>query len=192
MDTLAVTRILERLEKTSGSRHFRRSPATPPISLRRARKERERSRVLVISPGDCSPACCGSDFAERAASSSRHRSDLPDARAGPGGCRATVQCRQRGMAHSAGSGSFTRRARVYFTAPAAMPLIIKRSRRMPITISGRMAASERAAIDHQEIPWEPVWLATMTGSVLACVEVRRAAKNTHSKSTLASIPNGHN
>jgi hypothetical protein len=31
-------------------------------------------------------------------------------------------------------------------------------------------------MDHQEMPWLPVWLATITGSVLAFVEVRRAAK----------------
>ena len=39
-----------------------------------------------------------------------------------------------------------------------------------------IAAVERAAIDHQLMPWEPVWLATMTGRVLALVAVRRAAK----------------
>ena len=43
-------------------------------------------------------------------------------------------------------------------------------------IRGSIAAKERAAIDHQEIPWEPVWLATMTGNVLACEDVKSAAK----------------
>src|SRR5215470_9781771 len=42
--------------------------------------------------------------------------------------------------------------------------------------SGVIAAVESAAIDHQLMPWEPVWLATMTGSVLALVLVSRAAK----------------
>ena len=45
-----------------------------------------------------------------------------------------------------------------------------------MTTSGAMAAAESAAMDHQLMPWLPVWLATMTGSVLASVEVRRAAK----------------
>ena len=35
---------------------------------------------------------------------------------------------------------------------------------------------ERAAMDHQLIPWLPVWLATMTGKVLASVLVSSAAK----------------
>ena len=55
----------------------------------------------------------------------------------------------------------------YFTAPAAMPLMIKRSRAMPMMTKGRMAAKDRAAIDHQLIPCEPVCEATMTGRVLA-------------------------
>src|SRR3712207_2533210 len=42
--------------------------------------------------------------------------------------------------------------------------------------SGAIAAVESAAIDHQLIPCEPVWLATMTGSVLALVLVSSAAK----------------
>jgi hypothetical protein len=33
-----------------------------------------------------------------------------------------------------------------------------------------------ASIDHQEIPWLPVWLATITGSLFVWVEVRSAAK----------------
>ena len=33
-------------------------------------------------------------------------------------------------------------------------------------ISGRMAANEMAAIVHHEMPWLPVWLATMTGRVM--------------------------
>ena len=36
-----------------------------------------------------------------------------------------------------------------------------------MTISGRIAAKEMAAIDHQLIPWLPVWLATITGRVWA-------------------------
>ena len=39
-----------------------------------------------------------------------------------------------------------------------------------------MAAVESAAIAHQLMPCEPVWLATMTGSVLALVPVSSAAK----------------
>ncbi len=54
--------------------------------------------------------------------------------------------------------------------------MMNRSSTTPITIKGRIAAVDRAAIDHHEIPWLPVWLATITGSVLAWVEVRRAAK----------------
>src|SRR5262252_10032962 len=42
--------------------------------------------------------------------------------------------------------------------------------------SGAIAAVDKAAIDHQLIPCEPVWLATITGSVLALVEVSKAAK----------------
>src|SRR5215475_7369247 len=42
--------------------------------------------------------------------------------------------------------------------------------------SGAIAAVESAAMDHQLMPWEPVWLATMTGSVLALVLVSNAAK----------------
>ena len=38
------------------------------------------------------------------------------------------------------------------------------------------AAEDRAAIDHHEMPCDPVWLATITGSVLALVLVRSAAK----------------
>ena len=39
-----------------------------------------------------------------------------------------------------------------------------------------MAANDNAAIDHQDIPCEPVWLATITGNVFACDDVKRAAK----------------
>ena len=39
-----------------------------------------------------------------------------------------------------------------------------------------IAANDKAAIDHQDIPCEPVWLATMTGNVFACDDVKRAAK----------------
>ena len=42
--------------------------------------------------------------------------------------------------------------------------------------SGAMAAVDNAAIDHQLMPCEPVWLATITGSVVASVLVKRAAK----------------
>ena len=45
-----------------------------------------------------------------------------------------------------------------------------------MTSSGAIAAVDNAAIDHQLMPCEPVWLATMTGRVLALVLVRRAAK----------------
>ena len=34
-------------------------------------------------------------------------------------------------------------------------------------MSGRIAADDSAAIDHHEMPCDPVWLATITGSVLA-------------------------
>ena len=64
----------------------------------------------------------------------------------------------------------------YFTAPAAIPLMMNRSSAMPMMISGRIAAKLSAAIDHQLMPCEPVWLATITGSVLAWLEVRSAAK----------------
>src|SRR3569832_2404943 len=47
---------------------------------------------------------------------------------------------------------------------------------MPMMASGAIAAVARAAIDHQLMPCEPVWLATMTGIVLASVDVRSAAK----------------
>lgn len=50
----------------------------------------------------------------------------------------------------------SRKMCAYFTAPAAMPLMMKRSSRTPITISGRIAANDNAAIDHQLIPCEPV------------------------------------
>ena len=42
--------------------------------------------------------------------------------------------------------------------------------------SGAMAAVESAAIAHQLMPCEPVWLATITGRVLAFVLVSSAAK----------------
>ena len=42
--------------------------------------------------------------------------------------------------------------------------------------NGAIAAVDSAAIDHQLMPCEPVWLATMTGSVVASVLVSRAAK----------------
>ena len=45
-----------------------------------------------------------------------------------------------------------------------------------IIIRGKIAARESAAIDHQDIPCEPVWLATITGSVFAYDDVKRAAK----------------
>ena len=47
---------------------------------------------------------------------------------------------------------------------------------MAITIKGRIAAKDNAAIDHHEMPCEPVWLATMTGKVFACDDVNNAAK----------------
>src|SRR3979490_1839698 len=47
---------------------------------------------------------------------------------------------------------------------------------MPISTSGAIAAVDSAAIDHQSIPCDPVWLATMTGSVLGSVLVNKAAK----------------
>ena len=54
--------------------------------------------------------------------------------------------------------------------------MMNRSNRTPMMISGRIAAKDSAAIDHQLIPWLPVCEATITGRVLAWVEVRRAAK----------------
>src|SRR5690606_34552536 len=47
---------------------------------------------------------------------------------------------------------------------------------MPTMHSGTIAAEDSAAIDHQLMPWLPVWLATITGNVLASVLVRSAAK----------------
>ncbi len=55
----------------------------------------------------------------------------------------------------------------YLTAPAAMPLMMNRSKKIPTSTSGRIAPVDSAAIDHQLIPWLPVCDATMTGSVLA-------------------------
>src|SRR5215510_13679468 len=51
-----------------------------------------------------------------------------------------------------------------------------RSRKIPTSTSGAIAAVESAAMDHQLMPCEPVWLATITGSVLASVLVSSAAK----------------
>src|SRR6267143_984540 len=65
---------------------------------------------------------------------------------------------------------------------------------MPISTSGAIAAVESAAIDHQSIPCDPVWLATMTGSVLASVLVSKAAKkysfqqSTTERMNAATIP----
>ena len=58
-------------------------------------------------------------------------------------------------------------AECYLTAPAVRPLTMCFSMIRPITINGVIAAVESAAIDHQLIPCEPVWLATITGRVLA-------------------------
>ena len=44
----------------------------------------------------------------------------------------------------------------YFTAPAAMPLMMYRSSKTPITISGKIAAVDKAAMAHQLMPWLPV------------------------------------
>src|ERR1043165_5812181 len=63
-----------------------------------------------------------------------------------------------------------------------------------MTTSGVMAAVETAAIDHQLMPCEPVWLATITGRVLASVLVSSAAKkysfqhNTSERMKAAAIP----
>src|SRR5690348_504189 len=65
---------------------------------------------------------------------------------------------------------------------------------MPTITSGAIAALDKAAIDHQSIPCELVWLATMTGSVLAWLAVRIAAKKysfqvrTSDKINAATIP----
>src|SRR6266851_4661315 len=65
---------------------------------------------------------------------------------------------------------------------------------MPISTSGAIAAVDSAAIDHQSIPCDPVWLATMTGSVLASVLVSNAAKkysfqqSTTERMNAATIP----
>jgi hypothetical protein len=40
----------------------------------------------------------------------------------------------------------------YFTAPEAIPLIMNRSRTIPMTTSGKIAAVDKAAIDHQLMP----------------------------------------
>ena len=45
-----------------------------------------------------------------------------------------------------------------------------------MTMSGRIAAEASAAIDHHDMPCDPVWLATITGSVFALVLVSKAAK----------------
>ena len=61
-------------------------------------------------------------------------------------------------------------------------------------IKGRIAAKDKAAIDHHEMPCEPVWLATITGKVFACDEVKSAAKkysfhvNTREIINAATIP----
>src|SRR6185437_532255 len=47
---------------------------------------------------------------------------------------------------------------------------------MPMMASGAIAVVESAAIDHQLMPCEPVWLATITGNVLASEAVSSAAK----------------
>ena len=54
--------------------------------------------------------------------------------------------------------------------------MMNRSSTTPITTSGNIAAEDSAAIDHQLMPWLPVCDATITGSGLAWVEVRSAAK----------------
>src|SRR6185312_1816619 len=60
--------------------------------------------------------------------------------------------------------------------------------------SGAMAAVDSAAIDHQLMPCEPVWLATMTGSVVASVLVSSAAKkysfqhSTNERMNAAAMP----
>src|ERR1700730_17205227 len=60
--------------------------------------------------------------------------------------------------------------------------------------SGAIAAVDSAAIDHQLMPCEPVWLATMTGRVFASVLVKSAAKkysfqvNTTERRRAAAIP----
>src|SRR5260370_15187971 len=65
---------------------------------------------------------------------------------------------------------------------------------MPISTSGAIAAVDSAAIDHQSMPCEPVWLATMTGNVLASVLVSKAAKkysfqhSTTERMNAATIP----
>src|SRR5438445_13676710 len=65
---------------------------------------------------------------------------------------------------------------------------------IPMITSGAIAAVESAAMDHQSIPCEPVWLATMTGSVLASVLVSKAAKkysfqqSTTERMNAATIP----
>ena len=65
---------------------------------------------------------------------------------------------------------------------------------MAITINGRIAANDNAAIDHHEIPCEPVWLATITGNVFAWEDVNNAAKKysfhvrTSDKMNAATMP----
>jgi hypothetical protein len=47
---------------------------------------------------------------------------------------------------------------------------------MPMISRGAIAAVESAAIAHQLMPCDPVWLATMTGNVVDLVPVSSAAK----------------
>ena len=67
-------------------------------------------------------------------------------------------------------------------------------RMMPMMIKGTIAAKDSAAIDHHEMPCEPVCEATITGKVFAADEVRSAAKkysfhvSTSDKMNAATIP----
>ena len=75
-----------------------------------------------------------------------------------------------------------------------MPLMMYFSSKMATRISGNIAADDSAAIDHHEMPCEPVWLATITGKVLALVDVSSAAKkysfhvSTNYKMKAATMP----
>ena len=72
--------------------------------------------------------------------------------------------------------------------------MMNRSSSTPDDESGRMAANEMAAMDHQLMPWLPVWLATITGRVLASVEVSSDAKkysfqvSTSDRTNAATMP----
>src|SRR4051812_21691437 len=104
------------------------------------------------------------------------------------------RAKRRGHENETAFGTSQIRATGHFTEPAVRPLTMYRSRKMPIRTRGAMAAVASAAMLHQLMPCEPVWLATITGSVLASVLVSRAAKKysfqhrTKERMNAATIP----